>query len=213
MSDPDARFWNRIAPRYARARLADEAAYQRKLEMTRALFGPGATVFELGCGTGSTALAHAPHAARIDAIDFSARMIGIARARAAASAASNIRFEVSAIEDWPAEPASYDMAMAHSVLHLVRDRPATLAALHRLVKPGGHFVSSTACLADFMGWFGVVAPLGRALRLLPRVSVFGAETLLGEIRAAGFDVVETWQPKRRATFFVIARKPEGAVSH
>lgn len=52
----DARFWNRVARRYARAKIGDPQGYERSLERTRALLGPGDRVLELGCGTGMTAL-------------------------------------------------------------------------------------------------------------------------------------------------------------
>lgn len=53
-------FWDRIADRCARKPVADEAAYQRKLEVTRGYLRPDMEVFEFGCGTGTTALHHAP---------------------------------------------------------------------------------------------------------------------------------------------------------
>lgn len=46
-----------MAKRYARQPIADEAAYRRKLEVTRTYFRPDMHVLEFGCGTGSTALA------------------------------------------------------------------------------------------------------------------------------------------------------------
>ncbi len=56
-----AGFWDRIAERYAKQPIADEAAYQKKLQVTRDYFRPDMAVLEFGCGTGSTAIAHAPY--------------------------------------------------------------------------------------------------------------------------------------------------------
>ncbi len=50
--DRSARFWDRIAKRYARTPVADEAAYQRKLKITRGYLRPDMEVMEFGCGTG-----------------------------------------------------------------------------------------------------------------------------------------------------------------
>lgn len=55
------KFWDRMANKYARQPIADEAAYQHKLDVTRQHFTPQSKVLEFGCGTGSTALLHAPH--------------------------------------------------------------------------------------------------------------------------------------------------------
>lgn len=55
-----AKFWDQVAAGYARRPIADEAAYQKKLQVTREYFQPSMNVLEFGCGTGSTAIAHAP---------------------------------------------------------------------------------------------------------------------------------------------------------
>ncbi len=76
-------FWESIAQRYAKTPVADEAAYQQKLKTTREFMPTDARVFEFGCGTGSTAIAHGPYAGHIHAIDISANMLDIARSKAA----------------------------------------------------------------------------------------------------------------------------------
>ncbi len=50
--DRPARFWDRVAGRYARTPVADEAAYQRKLEITREFLRPNMEVMELGAERG-----------------------------------------------------------------------------------------------------------------------------------------------------------------
>lgn len=80
---PSPRFWDFIATRYARQPVPDEAVYQRKLEITRGVLEPHHEVLELGCGTGSTAIAHAPHVRQVRAVDISPRMLDIARRKAA----------------------------------------------------------------------------------------------------------------------------------
>jgi ubiquinone/menaquinone biosynthesis C-methylase UbiE len=80
----DARFWDRIARKYARSAIADQAGYERTLERTRALLGPGDRVLELGCGTGTTALRLAGGVQDYVATDLSAGMIAIAKEKHAA---------------------------------------------------------------------------------------------------------------------------------
>jgi len=80
--DQSAKFWNRIADRYSRQRVADEESYLKKLKKTQEYFRPHMEVLEIGCGTGSTAIAHAPFVKHIEAIDISSRMIEIARGKA-----------------------------------------------------------------------------------------------------------------------------------
>ena len=58
-------------------------------------------LLEVVCGTGTTAIAHAPHVAHIRGTDLSARMIAIARARAVEAGMANVRFDQAAVDDLP----------------------------------------------------------------------------------------------------------------
>ena len=57
----DTSFWNRVAERYAKSPIANESRYQQKLAATQRMLRSNMDVFEFGCGTGSTALLHAPY--------------------------------------------------------------------------------------------------------------------------------------------------------
>jgi ubiquinone/menaquinone biosynthesis C-methylase UbiE len=200
------RFWNRIARRYSRSKIADEAAYQHKLAATQGYFTPEMSVLEIGCGTGGTAREHARHVARYRATDFSPAMIEIARERAAETPADNLSFEVASIEQIPASDGPYDAVLALSVLHLVADLPGVLARIHALLPQGGVFVSSTACLADF-GWpVRVFVAVGRGLRIFPPVQRFTRNALRDAVERAGFEIVYDWAPGPRAALFLVARK-------
>ena len=205
-----SRFWDRHAAGYAKRPVADEAAYQTKLEKTREYFTPDSRVLEVGCGTGSTAIAHAAHTGTILATDLSDGMLDIARAKAEAAGVSNVEFRRSTVEalDEPAE--SFDVVMAHSILHLLEDRDAALRLLNRLLKPGGVLVSSTMCLGDKHGWFRWVGPVGKALGLFPLVRVFTADELRRSMTSAGLVIEHDWQPKPKAALFLIARKSPAA---
>lgn len=207
------KFWDRIADGYAAKPVADEASYQEKLRVTREFLTPDSTVVEFGCGTGSTAIAHAPHAKSILATDISARMIEIAREKAEAAGASNVSFAQASIEEMAVPDASVDMVMGHSILHLVADRHAVLERVRKMLKPGGVFVSSTVCLGTWkMAWFRVVGPIGRILGFFPLVRVFSAGQLAQDIQRAGFEIERQWRPKDGITLFVVARKPGTATS-
>ena len=88
-----AGFWNLIANWYAKQRVPDEAVYQEKLRITQGHLRAHMEVLEFGCGTGSTAIVHAPHVRHIRAIDGSSKMIEIARAKADAQGIANVSFQ------------------------------------------------------------------------------------------------------------------------
>lgn len=200
-------FWNRRADRYAAEPIADETAYQTKLATTRRLLRPDMELFEIGCGTGSTALIHAPNVRHIRAMDFSERMIEIARGKAEKAGVKNISFEVGSIESVDLAPESLDMALALSVLHLLRNKEAAIAKVFRALKPGGYFVTSTACLRDMLPAIRFVAPLGSRLGLIPHLDIMTQGQLRAAIEAAGFAVEHEWLPNKKAAVFMIARKP------
>jgi ubiquinone/menaquinone biosynthesis C-methylase UbiE len=205
---PEARFWNRLAGRYAKMKVPDEASYRHKLERTRSYLTPASEVFEFGCGTGTTALHHAPYAAHVRAVDFAPQMIAIAREKATAQGVANVTFEVGTLDDEPDAPR-WDMVMAHSVLHLVPDRNAAIAKSFRILKPGGHFVSSTICLSDGLWFMRPVLPAMRLVGLAPAgVAFFTAQSLRAAVEGAGFEIVEDWRPGKRKAVFLVARKPQ-----
>lgn len=203
----DSAFWDRIADKYARDPIADEASYQHKLEMTRGYFQPEMRVLEFGCGTGSTALLHAPFVSHIQAIDISARMIEIAREKAQAEGIENVTFEQSGIEGLSAPEESFDMILGLSVLHLVDDRQGVLARVHRLLKPGGWFISSTVCLADRMGYLRFILPVAQLVGAAPRVAFFRLDELKQNIVDADFSIDHFWQPAPDKAAFIVAQKP------
>ncbi|MCR6670354.1 class I SAM-dependent methyltransferase [Devosia ginsengisoli] len=199
------RFWDKMADSYARQPIADEAAYQTKLQVTRGYLRPDMEVLEFGCGTGGTAIIHAPHVRHIRAIDFSEAMLTIARGKAASAGVENVTFERADISSFVAPDGSFDMILGMSILHLLADKDAVIAKVFRLLKPGGLFISSTTCLGDTMGLFKLIAPIGKALGLLPQLDVMTTADLVRSLNGAGFSIEHQWQPGMGKAVFIVAR--------
>lgn len=206
-------FWDRTADKYAATPIADEASYQTKLAETRRRLRKDMKLFEFGCGTGSTALVHAPYVAHIRGIDASARMIEIAQGKAKAAGIDNVSFEQGDIDQIALESGSFDMVLAMSVLHLLEDKARAIRTVYRILKPGGYFVSSTACVREMIPLFSLVVPIGKRLGLMPHVDVMRTSQLIAEIERPGFTIEHQWRPKRMAAHFVIARKPGNSSNH
>ena len=164
-----AKFWNKIAEGYSRQPIADEAAYQKKLQVTQEYFKPEMEVLEFGCGTGGTAIIHAPYVKHLRAIDFSSEMIKIAKAKAEAKNINNVTFERLTIEELTVPDESFDVVLGLGILHLLDNKKEVIAKVYKMLKPGGVFITSTACLGDTMKWFKVIASIGVFLRLIPLV--------------------------------------------
>lgn len=200
-------FWDRLADKYSRQPIGDEAAYQHKLEATQALLKPEMCLLEFGCGTGSTALTHAPLVKSIHAIDYSQNMIAIARDKAKQAGVNNVNFEVQSIDTLNVEDNSYDIVMGMSILHLLPNRLEVMAKIHRLLKPGGYFISSTVCTRDGNPIIPIVLPIMKALGKAPYVGQFTGEQLVTELEETGLSVDDHWRPKKSAALFVVAKKP------
>ena len=205
--DRETRFWNKVADRYSRRPISDEAVYERKLDITRKYFQADMEMLEIGCGTGTTAIAHAPYVGHILATDLSPRMIEIATGKARAANADNVTFKVSSVESLDLPDASIDAVMAHNLLHLLEDRELVIGDIHRMLKPGGVFVTSTACIGDMMLPLRFIVPVGRFLRLFPAVKIFSVTELRASFEKAGFEIDYEWQPKKNAAVFIVCRKP------
>lgn len=207
---PDARFWNKIAVKYSKQPVRDPNAFERKIAITRSLMRPSDRVLDVGCGTGSLAIRLAPFAEQVVGLDLSAEMVRIAREKTVTLAAPNVSFKIGTLDRVaPFEPASFDGITAYSLLHLVKDRRHTLAQVYELLRPGGFFVSSTACLAGSWIPFGGLLVAMRLLGQAPQtVEIFSAQTLLAETEAAGFVDIRTPDVGSSSEVaFIVARKP------
>lgn len=206
----DARFWDRISPKYARDVIADQGGYERTLARTRALLKADDQVLELGCGTGSTALHIAGDVQSYLATDLSAGMIAIAREKQAASVIPALAFQVGTAEASMFETGRYHAVLGFNYLHMVRDVPGTLRRIHALLAPGGLFITKTPCLGDMNPLLGLVLLPGmRAIGRAPYVSVFRQAELCRLVSSAGFDILATENHASRGNDrrpFIVARK-------
>ncbi len=209
-ADKDARFWNRIARKYAARPVGDTAGYERTLERTRHYLKATDEAIEFGCGSGTTALKLAPSVARYVATDFAPAMIAIGQAKAEAQGALNVTFAVATPATALYDDASFDAGLAFNVLHLLPELGHTLAAVRRLLKPGALFVSKTPCLGEMTPLIRWIVRPAQWVGLAPSVAFFTAEELERDIAAAGFDIVERdrhgTKKKQEPRIFLVARK-------
>jgi len=206
--NPSAKFWDKIANRYSKRPVADEASYQEKLRVTRTYFRPDMEVLEFGCGTGSTAINHSPYVGHIHAIDISSKMIEIAQEKADEGNVSNVTFEQSTIEGVSVPDQSLDAVLGLSILHLLEDKEGAIEKVHRMLKPGGVFVTSTTCLGDSLKFFKLIAPVGKLFGVMPLLKVFTTAELVASLTDAGFEIDHQWQPGKGKAVFIVAKKAD-----
>ncbi|NNE42333.1 MAG: class I SAM-dependent methyltransferase [Marinicaulis sp.] len=206
------KFWNNVAEKYAKSPVRDMEAYEATLDRVRAHISSDANVLEVGCGTGTTALNLAGDVGRLTASDISSKMIEIAEEKRNAAGADNVSFIRATLDNHDFERASYDTVLAFNFLHLAPDMTAAISEIHRLVKPGGLFISKTVCLKEWKPFASVMLHLLPLMRLVGKapdiVRKLNAEELDGAITAAGFEIIERdYLPKKARNRFIVARKP------
>ena len=133
-------------------------------------------------------------------------MIEIAQGKADGEGIENITFENATLEEIRVPDESLDAVLGLSILHLLENKEEAIAKVHRLLKPGGVFVTSTACIGDTMKFFKIIVPVGMFFGLMPLVKVFTTEELVGSLTTPGFIIDHQRQPGKGKAIFIVARK-------
>jgi cyclopropane fatty-acyl-phospholipid synthase-like methyltransferase len=164
----------------------------------------GASVLELGCGSGSTTTERLAERFRLTGVDLSARQIALIRRRI--PRATFIHADMASI-DFP--PASFDAVVAfYSIIHLPREEHGGLIRrVATWLRPGGLFVATMGAHSTEAGyeadWLG--APM--------YWSHFDAETNRRLVQNAGLQILtaqeETAEEHGQPTTFlwIVARRP------
>lgn len=210
-----ARFWDSKAQGYAKSAISDMSAYEQTLTRVRAHLKPEDRVLEIGCGTGSTALALAPSLGHITASDLSEQMIRIGEQKARDQDCGNIDFLTAESMNPSLEPGQYDVVLAFNLLHLVDNPAATVARARELLKPGGLFISKTFCLPEKFSLkvqlIRLALPIMQLIRQAPAVRFMRVPELDQLVRDAGFSIVEQGAyPEHPPRRFLVAQKPSAS---
>lgn len=200
------KFWDRIAKSYSKQPIADERAYQHKLDTISDYLEPQFNVFEFGAGTGGTALKLAPNVSSILASDISDNMLEIAEQRRSAAGVENVHFKQMDIETEPLGQGVYDAILGMSIIHLLSDRAHVFRNVSEGLKPGGLFFSSTVCMGTSNFFLRFILPIARPFGLLPNVQFIDESQLISELEAAGFAIEHRHRPRPDAAVFLVARK-------
>ncbi|EMR11994.1 methylase [Methylophaga lonarensis MPL] len=199
------KFWDKCAEKYIKRPIKDQASYQQKLAITREFLKSDWTVLEFGCGSGGTAILHAPYVKQIVATDISDKMIDAARRKAVEAQVDNIVFQQGTLDSLKFQNESFDAVLGLNVLHLLEDVDGAIVHIHRLLKTEGVFVSSTSLVAEINVAFRWLISGMQLLGLAPYVSRLTKNQLVSKLLNAGFTIEREWQSSHESVF-IVARK-------
>lgn len=98
-----------------------------------------ARVADLGCGTGTLSILLAEHGHRVSGVDFSPRMVELARAKSAGAGVDATFLEADASEP-PLPAGAFNAVLSRHVLWAMPDPAAALRNWIALLRPGGLIV-------------------------------------------------------------------------
>jgi ubiquinone/menaquinone biosynthesis C-methylase UbiE len=166
----------------------------------------GESVLDVGCGTGTLAIAakhHVGPTARVDAIDASPQMIARARKKAR-NADVDIAFHHASAEALPFADAQFDVVLSTVMLHHLprRARQQCTGEIRRVLKPAGRVL-----VVDFG------PPSGGRRTFIGHFHRHGhtkVEDIIALLTAAGLQTIESGAVGIKDLHFVLAARPSEA---
>lgn len=187
--------------------LGRERTFREKtLDLARIV--EGESVLDVGCGTGTLAIA-AKHRVgtlgKIMGVDASPEMIGRAKKKARKKGVE-VNFQMGAAESLPFQDAAFDVVLSTVMLHHLPDdaRARCVSEIRRVLKPGGRFLA-----IDFGGSAGQRKSLTGRLHAHAQ---FDLTRVIPAVHQAGFAQVESGPMGFRDMQFIRAAAPAAPAS-
>lgn len=185
-------------------RITLEAATLEQVQLSR-----GDKVLDVGCGTGSLALAAPAQVGpegEVHGIDASPEMVDMAR-RKVSRAGENATFRVGVAEDLPFPDCQFDIVLSSLMVHHLPgadSKRKVFAEVHRVLKPGGQLL-----VVDFEPPTKTRARLVTSLLLGHTMAHNDVQELPPMLEAAGFTQIESGNTGHQILSFVRADKASG----
>lgn len=142
------KFWDRLANGFDKQSESYRPSHIKTVENAKKHLKANDLVLDYGCATGLTAIEIADRVKEVHGIDFSPKMIEAAKRKAVELSIPNINFMQATIFDRRLKKESFDVILALGILHLLKNPVRVIQRINELLKPGGVFISATACMGN-----------------------------------------------------------------
>lgn len=202
------RYWARFYDAFSWLISLGKIPAIRETALELAGVASGDSVLDVGCGTGSLAIAAKAKAGpdgEVHGIDAAPEMIEVARQKAGKKGL-DVGFQVGLIEEMPFPDGQFDIVLNSFVLHhLPHDlKRKGFAEIRRVLKPGGRFLA-----ADLAGRSDSL--IGHLMSTLIGHHMIHSDVseLTAMLEEAGFSEVEEVRTKHKPILFVRGKTQEG----
>lgn len=185
-NEKERSYWDQQADNYDLAMRLFGRPIPRMVELTAEAVRGTMRVIEVAAGPGLVTAALAGAAQEVVATDYAPAMVEALAARVRAAGLTNVRCEQADIYALRFESASFDAVVAANVLHVIPDLPGALAALRRVLVPGGRLIAPTYCHDETaLSW---LTSRALAVTRFPGHRRFTVASLRESLEAAGLQV-------------------------
>jgi len=202
------KFWDKQAKGFTDQEQHTQLSENKDFITTLKYLNTDDMVLDYGCATGIISNAIADKVKEIHAIDISPKMIEIAKSKASERNIENIHYAPATIYDERYQKESFNVILAFRILHMLEDIEAVIRRINELLKPGGTFISVSACMGDKKSFLGILVFLASKLRIVPlHINLFKLTELQGIISNGGFEIVEHEKMDDKVLHYcIVARK-------
>jgi ubiquinone/menaquinone biosynthesis C-methylase UbiE len=168
--------------------------YERIIKRITRELRPEDEVLEVACGTGLVCFPAAERCRSILGIDFSERMIEVAREKQVKAKVDNVEFATGDAMELSRFRSRFDAVILCNMLHVVPDPARALEEAALSLKPGGRALIATYCHGEKLKPRAAVFSLGmrflHALGLIPSMHRLSYAQTIKLVTGAGLRVIK-----------------------